>query len=239
MKYGGRPARSGETTCWSLIRRASAGEEEDRRLFAGRYEAFVRALLSARWRGSPLAGELEDAVQDVFVECFRSGGVLWRAEADCVRAFRPFLVGVVRNIARRIEGRRRPLTFSDALPEDGSDDTPSGIPSGADPPSRDVERAWARALMGEARDLLEARSRQAGEDARRRLALLELRFQEGVPIREIARRWGSDPTRLHREFDRARREFRAALIDVVAAHHPGTAAEVEHTCGQLILALQS
>lgn len=239
MNSGRRPAQNGETTCWSLIQRASAGEAEGRRRFAGHYEAFVRALLSARWRGSPLVGELEDAIQDVFVECFRAGGVLRRAESDCVRAFRPFLVGVVRNIARRVEGRRRALTFSDALPEDGSGDTPSGIASEIDPPSREVERAWARALMGEARDLLEARGREAGEDAQRRLALLELRFQEGVPIREIARRWGADPTRLHRDFDRARREYRAALIDVVAVHHPGSAAEVERTCGHLFLALQS
>jgi RNA polymerase sigma-70 factor (ECF subfamily) len=227
-----------ETTCWSLIRRASAGEDEGRRRFAGRYGPFVRALLAARWRGSPRVLDIDDAVQDVFVECFRSGGVLSRAGDDRVPAFRPFLVGVVRNIARRVEGRRGPLAFTDAAPEDASTVVPAGLPSGVDPPSRDVERAWAQALMGEARDLLEERGRRADEDARRRIALLELRFQENLPIREIARRWGADPGRLHREYAKARQEFREALFEVVASHHPGTPAQVDRTCEQLILALQ-
>jgi RNA polymerase sigma-70 factor (ECF subfamily) len=230
--------RGDETTCWSLIRRASAGEDEGRRVFAGRYEPFVRALLAARWRGSPRVVDIDDAVQDVFVECFRSGGVLSRAGDDRVPAFRAFLVGVVKNVARRVEGRRGPVAFSDATPADASTLAPGGFASAVDPPSRDVERAWARALVGEARDLLEARG-AAADDARRRVALLELRFQEGLPIREIARRWGADPTRLHREFARARSDFRAALFEVVAVHHPGTAAQVERNCQELLLALQS
>src|SRR5262249_9534800 len=200
-------ARHGdETTCWSLIRGASGGEEGGRPLSAGRYEPFVRALLAARWRGSPRVVEIDDALQDVFVECFRSGGVLSRAGADRVPAFRAFLVGVVRNVARRIEGRRGPLAFTDAAPDDAGSPPPAGFAAAIRPPSREVERAGARALVGEARDLLEARAGQA-DDARRRVALLELRFQEGLPIREIARRWGADPARLHREFARARSEF--------------------------------
>src|SRR5262249_15174448 len=155
-----RPARAGlemgrtpmarhgdETTCWSLIRRASAGEDDGRLLFAGRYEPFVRALLAARWRGSARVVDIDDAVQDVLVECFRSGGVLSRAGEDRVPAFRAFLVGVVRNVARRIEGRRGPLAFTDATPEDASTLAPGGFVSAIDPPSRDVERAWARALI--------------------------------------------------------------------------------------------
>lgn len=228
-----------ETTCWSLIRRASTGEDEGRRLFVGRYEPFFRALLAARWRGSRRVIEIDDALQDVFVECFRSGGVLSRAGSDRVPGFRAFLVGVVRNIARRIEGRRAPLAFSDATPDDASTFAPDGFAAAIDPPSRDVERAWARALIGEARDLLEARGREADMGARRRVALLELRFQENLPIREIARRWGADAARLHRDFARARSEFRAALFEVVAAHHPGTPAHVERTCEQLLLALQA
>jgi RNA polymerase sigma-70 factor (ECF subfamily) len=230
--------RGDETTCWSLIQRASAGEDEGRRIFAGRYEPFVRALLAARWRGSPRVVDIDDAVQDVFVECFRSGGVLSRAGEDRVPAFRAFLVGVVRNVARRVESRRGPVPFSDATPADASTLAPGGFASAVDPPSRVVEREWARALVGEARDLLEARG-GAADDVRRRVALLELRFQEGLPIREIARRWGTDPTRLHREYARARSEFRAALFEVVAAHHPGTPADVERNCEQLLLALQT
>ena len=229
----------GETTCWDLIRLASAGEDAGRRRFVGRYEPFVRALLASRWRGSRRAGEIDDAVQEVFVECFRAGGVLDRVEGDRVPAFRPFLVGVVRNVARRVERRRGPLAFTDAMPMDASTDATPGVPSGIDTPSRDAEKAWARALLGEARDLLEARGRQGTEDARRRIALLELRFREDLPIREIARRWGADPAHVHHEYARARREFRAALLAVVAAHHPGTPGDVERTCAELLLCLQS
>ena len=142
-------------------------------------------------------------------------------------------------MSRRPESRRGPLAFTDVLPKDASTDVQAGLPSGIDSPSRDVERTWARALMGEARDLLEARGREADDDARRRIALLEFRFQEGLPIREIARRWGTAPARLHHEYARARREFRAALLEVVAAHHPGTPAAVERLGAQLILSLQS
>ncbi len=39
---------------------------------------------------------------------------------------------------------------------------------------------------------------------------------------------------LHREFDRAKEEFRKALAEVVAFHSPGTAAEVEERCSELL-----
>jgi len=70
----------------------------------------VRAYLAHRWRGSPLTGELDDAVQDVFVECFRHGGVLDRMLKREPNSFRAFLYGVTRNIAFRMErgvGRKR------------------------------------------------------------------------------------------------------------------------------------
>ncbi|MEJ7637578.1 MAG: hypothetical protein WKF75_06195 [Singulisphaera sp.] len=73
----------------------------------------------------------------------------------------------------------------------------AGLPSGSIR-LRATSKGRARALMGEARDS-SARGREA-DDARLRIALLEFRFQEGLPIREIARRWGTDPARLHREY---------------------------------------
>ena len=51
--------------------------------------------------------------------------------------------------------------------------------------------------------------------SRRRAKLLRLRFQEGVPIRDIAPAWNEDPAKLHRELDKARREFRDALREVL------------------------
>jgi DNA-directed RNA polymerase specialized sigma24 family protein len=61
----------------------------------------------------------------------------------------------------------------------------------------------------------------------RRVELLRLRFQEGMPIREIARLRGVDAASLHHEYARARREFRSALRDVIAFHHPGAPEEID------------
>ena len=66
--------------------------------------------------------DLDDAVQEVFVECFRQGGVLEAAVDGRVPSFRAFLYGVVRNVARRFESRTAPA--ASRLPEI-QDDEPS------------------------------------------------------------------------------------------------------------------
>lgn len=88
------------------------------------------------------------------------------------------------------------------------------------------------ALVAQAAKLMRARATDGA--ARRRVALLALRFEENLPIREIARRWEVDPARLHRHYARARDEFKGALHDVVAEHSCGTANEVEAECLRLL-----
>src|SRR5262245_14743702 len=97
---------SPDSTCWTVLRDAAAGASTAREAFAGRYESMVRAYLAARWRASPLAQELDDAVQEVFVECLRHGGGLERVRPDRAGGFRAFLYGLVRNVALRFEQRR-------------------------------------------------------------------------------------------------------------------------------------
>ena len=70
-----------EITCWTMISGAASGNDADRREFATRYLPVVRAYLRARWRGRLDEQELEDAAQEVFLECLREGGVLDRVEA--------------------------------------------------------------------------------------------------------------------------------------------------------------
>jgi len=70
-----------DSTCWTVIRAAAAGSPTDREELARRYLGAVRAYLSARWRGSALGDDLDDATQEVFVECFRQGGALEAAGA--------------------------------------------------------------------------------------------------------------------------------------------------------------
>src|SRR5262249_31179656 len=95
-----------DSTCWTTLRDAAAGGGPAREEFASRYAPMVRAYLAARWRASPLLQELDDAVQEVFVECLRQGGALQNARADRPGGFRPFLYGLVRNVALRFERAR-------------------------------------------------------------------------------------------------------------------------------------
>src|SRR5262245_33039520 len=128
-----------ESTCWTVIRAAAAGSPTDREELARRYLGVVRAYLSARWHGTALRHELDDAGQEVFVECFRQGGVVEVAGTGRVPSFRAFLYGVIRNVARRFEGR--PVPAADPPPDVPADDLGQ---------SRLFERTWAQAIMAEA-----------------------------------------------------------------------------------------
>jgi RNA polymerase sigma-70 factor (ECF subfamily) len=220
-----------ESTCWTVIHAAAAGSPGDREAFARRYVGVVRAYLTARWRATPLLGDLEDAVQEVFLECFKPAGALERVDRD--RGFRPFLYGVARHVALRMEtarGRRR------EAPVPGDMDLDE-VPGSEARLSQAFDRAWARALLREAAERMGECARTAGAAAGRRVELLRLRFQEGLPIREIAARWQADAAALHHEYARARQEFKAALRDVVAFHHPGAAVDVEQECTNLLALL--
>jgi RNA polymerase sigma-70 factor (ECF subfamily) len=212
-----------DATCWTLIRDAAAGDPAARDLFARVYRPVVKAYLAARWRGLPL--DADDAAQDVFVECFKAGGVLAAADAGRPGGFRAFLLGVARNVARRHEARPRPNPPVD----------PDRLPADDESVSRAFDRAWATALLREAARVQAATAATAA--ARRRVELLRLRFHDGLPVRDIARRWGVDPAKLHHEYAAARDEFRAALRRVVAYHHPGgTPGDVDRACAELLAA---
>src|SRR5262245_12323159 len=215
-----------ESPCGTVSRAAAAGSAAERDELARRYLGTVRAYLSARWRGSALLGDLDDATQEVFVECFRTGGAVEAAGAGQVPEFRAFLYGVVRNVARRVEAR--PARAAGPLPQDVADDASQ---------SRLFERTWARALMAEAAGLQGRRAAEGGPEAARRVELLRLRFEAGLPIRAIARRWGDDAARLHHAYAQARQEFRAALLAVLAFHQPGSPAELEQEASSLLKAL--
>ncbi len=195
-----------------MIRGAAQGRLADRDEFARRYEPVVRAYLAARWHEPSLLGEIDDAAQEVFVDCFKGGGALERAEPGRPGGFRAFLYGVVRNVALRAERERG----KKGLPLDSGFDAPAREEALSDA----FDRAWAQALLRQAARVMEARARAAGSDAQRRVELLKVRFGEDMPIRDIARLWNADAPRLHHEYATAREEFRAALRDVVAEHQP-------------------
>ena len=211
-----------DLTCWTLIRAAAGGDPAARDRFARVYLPVVTVYLAARWRSARRG--VEDAAQDVFVECFRAGGLLEKADPDRDGGFRAFLLGAVRNVARRHEARRR---VDARLPAD--------LPADDTGPAEAFDRAWARALLKEAGRVQHQHAEKAGPSAVRRVQLLRLRFGEGLPIRDIAARWGEDAAKLHHEYATAREEFRSALREVVAFHHPGvTDGEIDRACGDLL-----
>jgi len=192
-----------DSTAWTVIRGAAAGEPEPRSLFVRSYAPVIRAYLRARWRGSPLLQETDDAVQEVFLACFKEGGVL--DAADPAREFRPFLYAVVRNVARHAETRQQ---------RNKEHSFPSGVePASDEELSAVFDRAWALAVVQAALN----RVADPGQ-----VELLRLRFHEDLPIREIAKRRGEDPDRVHRAYAKARQAYENALIDVVLFHQHGS-----------------
>jgi len=207
------------TTCWTLIRGASEGSDEHREAFAGLYLPVVRSYLRARWRDSPLFSEVEDVVQEVFLECFRQGGALDRVRMGGPKtSFRRFLHGIVKNLARRTEEKR--FRRRERL-------VGSGVEAAADRRvdeeslSAIFERAWIRSILDRAVVLLSERAGGSGEAARRRFEMLQQHFFENRPLREIGQCWNTPSTRIHNEYAKARKEFFVALQDVLAFENPG------------------
>jgi hypothetical protein len=216
-----------DATCWTLIHAAAAGDRSAREWFARLYEPIARMYFTTRWRQSPGLAALDDAVQDVFVECFKTNGVLVKVVESHPDGFREFFHGVLRNIARRHEAAR---AASPPVPDDqAADDTTL---------SRAFDKAWARSLLQEAARVQGDAAAKEGERAVKRVELLRLRFQEGQPIRDIAARWNEDAAKLHHEYAVARDEFRAALRRVMAFHLPAaTAAQLDQACRELLALL--
>jgi RNA polymerase sigma factor (sigma-70 family) len=210
-----------------MVSAAAGGDTHARVQFTDIYLDVVRSYLAARWVDRPVLRDLDDAVQDVFLECFRAGGALVGISRHGAGAFRTFLYAVVRNIALRYEERRRsghqvPFGDAGAIPEPAVETTPSVA----------FDRAWAMAVLARARD----RQRRAAhqEDARRRVELLDLRFGDGLGIKEIAERWSLPADRVHALYRKARAEFKLALYDELSFHGHAEPAAVEQESLRLL-----
>lgn len=225
----GPMARPTDETCWTLLRAASDGEAPERSSFSHAYEPVIRGFLAVRWRGRVLEAELDDAVQEVFVECLRPGGVLVRADPDR-GDFRGLLFGVVRNVARRYEERY--LARGQLKPEESH----LLLELQSDEPGQATEfdRSWARALVQRAKDRMVADAQD--EDARRHVELLELRFGGDLPVRDIARRWDVPTQEVHGAYRQARRVFGRCLREVVAEHLPA-GEDLDEECRRVLDAL--
>jgi RNA polymerase sigma-70 factor (ECF subfamily) len=104
--------------------------------------------------------------------------------------------------------------------------------------SQIFEREWAKSIMRQAAERQRTRAEQLGDAALARVELLRLRFEEELPIREIAKLWQVDAPVLHREYARARQEFKDSLHQVVAFHFTGSHMELQREIAAILAALQ-
>lgn len=220
---------STHSTRWTLIQRAAAGNSTDRDAFVAIYGPVIGAYLGTRWRGTSLRNQIDDAVQEVLLDCIQEGGALGRADPGHASGFRAFLYGVVRNTARTME-RAHARTQSDR----GGSVNLDEFAAKEDSVAQVFDRAWASALLRRAADLQEARARQKGKAAERRHLLLGLRYGNDMPIRDIAKHWQVEPDWLHGQFRQARDEFRSALQDVVKELQGGGPESIAEECRLLL-----
>ena len=198
-------------------------------MFARSYAAPIRAYLKHRWRDRPVAVHIDDAIQDTFVECYKPGGVLERADPER-GDFRALLYGVIRNVARRYEER----TAKSIQRAPGESIYLDDLPHAADALSRLFDRAWAKSLLGEAVEHHRVASENGDPESSRRFRILRMRHDDGLAVREIAAAFGdTDVARVHNDYRRARREFAVHLRAVVARHTGAVGADIDTECRRL------
>ena len=217
-----------QDTCWTVVRAASQGDRAARSAFGRIYAGTIRGFFNARWSGRILRTEIDDAVQEVFLECLKPDGVLDRATPER-GDFRGLLFGVSRNVARRFEERasaRGPLLLDDSawLAELASDEAGQETL---------FDRDWAKTMMRQSRSRQRELALADGEAGLRRIELLERRFQDNEPIRNIAKRWGVPAQEVHQVYRMARDEFYRCLREVVG-RHSRQGADLDSECHRLL-----
>lgn len=219
-----------DSTAWTMIVAAGAGEDVARDRFARTYGSIIRTYLAARWR-LPVAHEaVDDGTQEVFVQCFKPEGALQGVDPAGPARFRTYLYSVVRNVADRIEranGVRHTTQPQNGAGLDDMERSEATL-------SRVFDRAWVGMITRSAWLLMAARTEESAGGADR-IQILDLRFRDGLSSGEIAERLGLEPGYVYQQLRNGKRDFRAALIEVVGSYHPGsTKEENEARCVDLI-----
>lgn len=210
---------------WQLVEAAATGDLGAQAAFSRQFEPLVHRWLWFRWRHTPFKSLIEDAAQDVFVECFRPGGALQHVDRTrCSHGVEAYLRGLVQNVALRVERiearhfhhRRRAVVQAGTLPRLGS----------AEQLDRDLmqQRVDAALALLDSEDV----RTKSGHSLRE---LLRLHFEGGQPVRAIAQLWDEKVEHVHELRRRACSRFRACLLRVwsgsSAGRSEGGAKEVE------------
>lgn len=198
-------------TSWNLVGLAGTDTDLARREFALRYEKFVRRVLAKRWLGTMFRHDFDDAVQDVFIECFKPGGVIEKADPSRGGSFRSLLYQVAFHVAARFERSRRQQLIREQegeLLSDFPDTDLSGYEA--------VTREEVTDLVREA---LRRMVQHHDPDVRSRGQLLERHTCDNERINVMA---DGDPElakRLHREHSKAKLEWKQFLVEVAQSEY--------------------
>ncbi|HMS16803.1 MAG TPA: hypothetical protein PKA37_08170 [Planctomycetota bacterium] len=213
-----------DSTCWTLVRGAASGDPESLESFSHFYGPVIRTYLSARWRCSLEHEDVGDGAREIFLQCLKPGGALSRVDDQQPGGFRGYLYGITRNVALSLDARRMRARHEGLPPSLESDDpTLSAV----------FDRAFAAAITREARELFQVRA-QRSPNAYLRYRALELTYERGARAEEVGRELGLAGTAVYALVSRARKEFRATLLQVMASYHPeDTRAELERRCTEL------
>jgi len=224
------PVSAADSTAWTMIVAAGAGEESARERFARTYGAVIRMYLAARWQLPTTHEAVDDGTQEVFVQCFKPAGALQGVDPAGPARFRSYLYAVVRHVADRIERtnavRRTPQEPSGA----GLDDLARNEAT----LSRVFDRAWV-GMVTRGAWLLMVQHLDGTATGRDRVQILDLRFKDGLTPAEIAQRLGLETDYVYQQLRNSKRDFRTALLEVVGSYHPGASKdEVEARCLDLV-----
>jgi RNA polymerase sigma-70 factor (ECF subfamily) len=218
-----------------MILGAAARQPADQERFVMRYTPLIKAYLAARWKLPVQHEDVSDASQEVLLQCFREHGALETVDPGAGSGFRAFLYGVTRNVAAMTERKWSRLKETQA--------SHSGVFELANDEaslSHVFDRGWAEVVVREARSLLHRRSLMRGGSSALRARGHELRYQEGLPPRDIAPRLGLDVKKIYRLLEDAQIDFQEALLEVMASEAPNASrAELERKCVDLLLLLES
>jgi RNA polymerase sigma factor (sigma-70 family) len=218
-----------------MILGAAARQPADQERFATVYTPMIKAYLAARWRLPIHHEDVGDASQEVLLQCFRQHGALETVDPAYASGFRAFLYGVTRNVAAMTErkwARRRETQAAHSGVFEKMDDEASL--------SHVFDRGWAEVVVREARALLHKRALMRGGTPALRARALELRYQGGLPPREIAPRLGLDVKQVYRLLEDGQVDFQDALLEVMASQVPtASQSDLEQKCAELLLLLES
>lgn len=219
-----------DSTSWSIVLGAAAGQPSERERFSRTYGPVIKSYLAARWRVPFDDPEVDDGMQEVFMQIWKPDGALRSVDPSRAGGFRAFLFGIVRNVALMIERsdrrRRRRVATESAL---GGEPVVSKGPTS----SEVFDRAFVEAIAREARGRVVQRlaAKGASIDHAR---VLEMRYADGLPPREIAARLEVPVEAIYEGLRRAKAEYREAVLDVLAFHQPGASrAELEERFSEL------